>query len=125
MEIYTSIQFHPVRQVTAIPIIVTTPNYTINKTLATIDNMTIDIVNLIIYIGTISMNVLTSAQLVTQYTGTDGQSAYFSKAGILIAGVTAEMERTIVFNAYISVVEQQVNSGLRYISELKGMGLYN
>jgi hypothetical protein len=36
-----------------------------------------------------------------------------------------ELEKMIYFETEICRTEQLINSGLRYISELKNMGLYN
>ena len=50
-------------------------------------------------------------------------SPYFSRTEFL-TGIGYEIEKLIVFTSHICKNEQVVNASLKYISELKNLGIY-
>lgn len=112
-------------QTTDIKLTITLPHYTKTVTIATIDNIVFDIYNWDLLFGTSVLSILDSTELATQYsTVAETPTQYFSKSEF-IAGVVTEMEKLISFEAEICRMEQVINSAMRYISELKNIGLYN
>lgn len=101
------------------------PNYTIVKNIVTIDNMTVDIYNWDIYVGDITFSALRSSEIASQFSSMTSEipDPYFSKEEFL-TGINYEIEKLLLWCSQINRSEQQVNSGLRYISELKNIGLY-
>lgn len=101
------------------------PHYTVTTPVAVIDNMTIDIYNWDIYEGTMVINALKSEELSQQFsTVVEYPEPYFSRTEF-ITGIRYEVEKLMLFNSQICRLEQIINSGLRYVSELKNIGLYN
>ena len=101
------------------------PHYTITKTISIIDNMTVDIYNWDIYCGNIHFSALKSSEIAAQFSSMTSEipDPYFSKEEFL-TGNNYEIEKLLLWCSQISRVEQEVNCGLRYISELKNIGLY-
>jgi len=101
------------------------PNYTISKNIATIDNMTVDIYNWDVYIGDVTFSTLRSSEIAAQFSSmtTEVPNPYFSKTEFL-TGINYEIEKLMLWCSQVHRSEQQINCGLRYISELKNIGLY-
>lgn len=101
------------------------PHYTVTKPVAVIDNITVDIYNWDIYEATMVINALKSEELAQQFSSVvEYPEPYFSRTEF-ITGIQYEVEKLMLFNSQICRLEQIINSGLRYISELKNIGLYN
>lgn len=115
----------PTALTTDISLTIKLPNSTITSTLLTLDNMAIDIENWIMYVGTHTITASKSATLEQEFDTlvTETPENYFSRAEF-IAGVGGEVEKLILFNSQVCKLEQQINYGLRYISELKNIKLY-
>ena len=114
----------PQSQTTDVTLSITLPHYTVQKTISSVDNIAIDLAGWNIYFGTMSINVANHIQLEAQYDTTQEVPApYFSKEEFL-TGVAVEIEKLLLFNSQICRVEQVINGALRYISELKNIGLY-
>lgn len=100
------------------------PHYTITKNVAHVENISIDISEWDMYIGTNVINALKSEELTEQFSVVaEVPTQYFSRSEF-ITGITFEIEKLLVFQSSICQAEQSVNSALKYISELKTMGLY-
>ena len=100
-------------------------SYTDTSVIATVDNISVDIYHWIIAVGTSVTTALKAADIQTQYdTTVETPTNYFSQEEFG-RGVNAEIEKLMMLYAHITKIEQLVNSSLRYISDLKSMGLYN
>jgi hypothetical protein len=118
-------QVSPTEKTTDIIMTVSLPHYTTTRTLFSINNITVDIYNWDIFFGATIVNILDSNALAGQYSViAEVPEQYFSKTEFIM-GVAVELEKMIYFETEICRTEQLINSGLRYISELKNMGLYN
>lgn len=99
------------------------PHYTKTFTLISIDNITIDIYNWNVYAGDQIINILKVAELASQQSViSESPEQYFSKEEFY-AGVKCEIEKIILFASQINRIEQMINASLRYISELRNLGL--
>ena len=118
---------HPITsgQTTDLILTIKYPHYTVTRSLAVIDNITVDIYGWDIYAGSLVINALKSSELSQQYSSVvEKPEQYFSRVEF-ITGIKYEIEKLMLFNSQICRLEQIINSGLRYISELKNIGLYN
>jgi hypothetical protein len=88
------------------------PNYTINKILMKLENISIDLTDWDITIGTCIINLIKSSQIAV------GDSSYF-QCNEFINSVKNEIEKLMVLQSHISHIEQIVNANLKYISELR------
>ena len=114
----------PESQETEVTLTLSLPNYEIQKTIASIDNISVDVSGWYVYFGSISVNISHSLGLEAQYDTVQEQpEPYFSKTEFL-AGVGSEIEKLLLFNSQICRTEQVINGALRYLSELKNIGLY-
>ncbi len=117
----------PTSTSTPITITITYPNYTMTKTLFSIDNMVSDIINLDLYIGTITINSLKSSELETQFSSIIYEPVaepYFSREAF-ISGVAYEIDNLLLINDEVCRMDNLITSGMRYIADLKSIGLYN
>lgn len=117
--------YDPDSPTTDITITVKFPHYTINQVIAKIDNISVDLTEWDVYMGTQILNALKSDEIVQQFSVVaEEPTPYFSKDEFL-SGISYEIEKLMLFNSNICRLEQHVNSGIKYISELKNIGLYN
>lgn len=117
--------FTPSSLTTDVNLTIKLPHYESTRLLATIDNISVDISSWDMYIGPISFTASRSSDLVQQYSVVEETpSPYFSQAEF-VAGVSAEVEKLLLFKIQLCRTEQIINSGIRCISELKNIGLYN
>lgn len=115
----------PTSQTSPISLTIHFPHYTMEHVIADIDNITVDIINWDLYIGTTAINALRSAEIVRQFSVVvETPHQYFSRDEF-ITGVSGEIEKILLFNSQVCRLEQMINYGLRYISELKNIGLYS
>lgn len=98
------------------------PNSTVSPTLTQIENITIDATNMDMYIGDLYINALSSAQIAIEQIGENPQRLMTPTE--FINGLLLEVEKLIIFTARVKLCEQKILSAIKYISELKGMGLY-
>lgn len=101
------------------------PTYTINQLIATIDNVWVDPVTIVMMIGDQTMQCLSSDQIKTQFEGmvVEEPTPYLSRNEFL-TGIAFEIEKLSVFHSRICLLEQKLISAVKYISELKTLGLY-
>ncbi len=110
---------------TTIDMTIKYPHYTITKQIVTFDNISVDIYDWDIYIGTTIINALKSEELTQQFSSViEPNEQYFSRREF-IEGIRYEIEKLLLFDSQICHIEQVIISGLKFISELKNIGLYN
>lgn len=110
---------------TTIELTIKYPHYTITKQIVTFDNISVDIYDWDIYIGTIIINALKSEELTQQFSSVVEQTEQYFSRREFIEGIKYEIEKLLLFDSQICRIEQVIISGLKYISELKNIGLYN
>lgn len=115
----------PSSQTTDVSITIKLPHYTLTKTVAQVENIVVDIATWDMYIGSTVVTASRSSDLVEQYSVVaETPTPYFSRQEF-ITGVSYEVEKLILFTSQLCRAEQAINSGLRFVSELKNLGLYN
>lgn len=85
-----------------------------------LDNVSIDIANQTLYIGSNVFVALNSTLLEQQYGTLEGETYTFTKDQF-ITGVSAEMIKLMRFNTIVCKNEMKARSGIRYVSELKSI----
>lgn len=115
----------PTSKISEVKVTVSFPHYTTTVSLFCMNHITVDIENWDLFFGANALTFLNSQELTTQYSVvTEEPEVYFSMDEF-VSGCTHELEKLLYFELEICKMEQQINQGLRYISELKNMGLYN
>jgi len=100
------------------------PSCTETVTITTINNITVDTVEKDIKIGTIVLNVLTAEDLASQFSSIqEVPTPYYSREEF-IAGIMNEAEKLMRFYHYICKNELLITASIRYINELKSIGVY-
>jgi hypothetical protein len=101
------------------------PNYVINQPITTIDNVWVDPTIITMYIGDQALNCLSAEQITTQYSGMviEEPTPYLSRNEFL-TGIAFEVEKLTIFHSRICLLEQKLISGIKYVSDLKTLGLY-
>lgn len=113
----------PQSTTTNVDMVLTMPHYITTKTIAVVDNMTCDFQGRYVYFGNSMINLLSSADLALQYsTVVETPEPYFSKEELL-TGILIEMEKMIFFATEITRMETVLNSAIRYMFELKTIGV--
>lgn len=88
------------------------PNYTITRTILKIDNISIDLAEWDIKFGSMIIHLQKMSDIVEPIKRDD-----------FIACVIGELEKILLVNSQICRLEQAVNSNIKYITELKSIGL--
>lgn len=110
---------------TDISITIKMPHYETTRLISTIDNISVNISTWDMYIGPTMFTAAKSSDLVQQFSVVDEiPNPYFSQSEF-VKGVSLEVEKLLLFKSQLSRSEQIINAGLKYISELKNIGLYN
>lgn len=120
--------FNPVTdeiKTTDIVIPIQFPHYTINQAIATIDNIWVDTTTISLLVGDQTLNCLSAAQITAQFEGmvTEDPVPYLSRREFL-TGIAFEIEKLTIFHSRICLIEQKLTSAIKYISDLKSLGLY-
>lgn len=115
----------PASQTTNIILNVAFPHYFVSKSIASLDNIAVDIASWDMYIGTTHFTASHSSDLATQFSGINNEepSPYFSQIEF-VTGIAGEIEKLVLFTSQIIRNEHEITAGIRIISELKGLGLY-
>jgi len=101
-------------ETTVINLTVNFPSYTITRALLNIDNISIDLSEWDIRVGSMIVNLRKSDELLDTLCKDD-----------FINGVIGELEKILLVTSQICRLEQLVNANNKYITELKNIGLYN
>lgn len=101
-------------ETTDINLTINFPNYTITRTLTQLDNISVNFDERDIIIGTMIVNIKHSCEIVTELSKDE-----------FIGGILGELEKIILINSQICRMEQHINANMKYIAELKKMGIYN
>jgi hypothetical protein len=95
------------------------PHGSVSETVAIVDNLSVSIDTWVINMGVNTINALHSAEIETQFaTSTE----IFLKSEF-INGIVAEIKKLIYFSSIVCKNEQIINAALRYINELKNLGI--
>ena len=115
----------PSSQVTSVMLTLKLPHYEVTKVVACVDNVSVDIASWDMYIGTTQFTAARSSELVEQYSVVaETPNPYFSQSEF-VNGVSNEVEKLLLFTTQLCRMEQAIHSGMKYVAELKNLGLYN
>lgn len=109
---------------TDVDLVIRMPSSTETVTITNINNISVDTVERDIKIGNLVLNVLSAEDLASQFSSIqEVPTPYYSREEF-IAGIKHEAEKLMQFYHYICRNELLITACIRYINELKSIGIY-
>lgn len=109
---------------TDISVVITMPHSVTTQVIATVNNMSVDTTERDVKIGNTIVHVLTAEDLATIYSSIQEEPVpYYSKDEFL-AGIALESEKLMLAYGEVVRTELLITASIKYISELKTIGIY-
>jgi hypothetical protein len=121
-----NLYFNPVAEgstSTNVTLTIEFPTTAVSSLLTTIDNITIDMVNWNMYVGSYQIDAFNALQIASKILSETTPSRFLTKDEFII-GLSEEIEKLVIFSSNIILCEHRILAAIKCISELKGLGLY-
>lgn len=99
------------------------PNSDITSTITHIDNITIDMINWDMYIGSLYIDAHNATQIASEILNEETPSRFLTKDEFIL-GLAKEIEKLTIFKAQVYLCENKLLAAIKYIAELKNTGIY-
>lgn len=105
-------------------ITIKTPHHTLTRLIMTLDNLHVDTIEHDIKIGNNTINFITAEDMATQFSSIEEEPTPYYSPDEMFAGILNEAEKLMIFYSEICKNALIINAGIRYIGELKSLGIY-